>query len=74
MEDKTATMEISEGIAILFLDKPPVNAFDLRLVGDAEECLKAVERDPTPAERGDSRPDAGSPENRKRSSARYVGH
>lgn len=46
MEDKTARIEISDGIAILSLDKPPVNAFDLRLVRDAEECLKGVEKDP----------------------------
>jgi enoyl-CoA hydratase len=46
MEERTASIEISGGIAIVLLDKPPVNAFDLRLVRDAEECLKGVEKDP----------------------------
>ncbi len=46
MEDRTARLEVSEGIATLFLDKPPVNAFDLKLVRDAEACLQEVEKDP----------------------------
>ncbi len=42
-----ARLEVCDGIAIVSLDKPPVNAFDLGLVRDTEECLrKAVdERD-----------------------------
>ena len=46
MERGTARIETSDGIAILYLDKPPVNAFDLTLVADAEACLQSVEHDP----------------------------
>jgi len=46
MKRKTASIERSDNIAILHLDKPPVNALDLTLVADVETCLKSVEHDP----------------------------
>ena len=45
MDEGMARLEVADGIAIVSLDKPPVNAFDLRLVHDTEECLKKVEKD-----------------------------
>jgi len=41
----TVRIETSDGIAILTLDKPPVNAIDLILLHDAETCLRRVEDD-----------------------------
>jgi len=41
----TVRIETSDGIAIMTLDKPPVNAIDLVLLHDAETCLKSIEDD-----------------------------
>ena len=46
MEARLARVEVTGAIAVLTLTKPPVNAFDLELVRDAEECLVQVEADP----------------------------
>jgi enoyl-CoA hydratase len=46
MQKSTARLEKADGIAVITLDKPPVNAVDLVLVRDSEECLKSVENDP----------------------------
>jgi enoyl-CoA hydratase/carnithine racemase len=40
IQQSTVRIEKSGRIAILYLDKPPVNAIDLRLLRDAEECLE----------------------------------
>ncbi|MBU2551043.1 MAG: enoyl-CoA hydratase/isomerase family protein [Proteobacteria bacterium] len=45
MSPVTAVIERHGEIAVLILDKPPVNAVDLDLVRDAEACLKGVEGD-----------------------------
>ena len=39
VEQSTVRIEQVDQIAILYLDKPPVNAVDLRLLRDAEECF-----------------------------------
>lgn len=39
MERSTVRLEQIDGVAIVYLDKPPVNAIDRRLVNDAVECL-----------------------------------
>lgn len=40
----TTRLEQHDGVATLFLDKPPVNAIDLQLVRDAAEQLAQIER------------------------------
>jgi enoyl-CoA hydratase len=45
MQNSTVRLESSEGIAVVTLDKPPVNAFDLTLINDAESTLRSVETD-----------------------------
>ena len=42
MPTTTVRTERHDGIATLFLDKPPVNAIDLQLVRDADACLASL--------------------------------
>lgn len=46
MENLTARIEQIGDVAVVTLNKPPVNAVDLTLVRDTEECLKKAEADP----------------------------
>ncbi|MEW6443008.1 MAG: enoyl-CoA hydratase/isomerase family protein [bacterium] len=46
MGPRMARIEITGTTAVLTLAKPPVNAFDLDLVRDAEECLVQAEANP----------------------------
>ncbi|RJP73319.1 MAG: enoyl-CoA hydratase/isomerase family protein [Candidatus Abyssobacteria bacterium SURF_17] len=41
----TVRTETFDEIAIVTLNKPPVNAIDLTLIHDAEKCLKSIEED-----------------------------
>ena len=43
--ESTVRIAKSDGIAIMTLDKPPVNAIDLTLLDDAERCLENVDED-----------------------------
>ena len=43
MNTSMVKIEQKDGIAIMYLDKPPVNAIDRRLVNDSVECLSSVE-------------------------------
>jgi enoyl-CoA hydratase len=45
MEKSTIKIEKQDGIAIMYLDKPPVNAIDRRLVDDGREGLLKVSAD-----------------------------
>ncbi len=45
MDERTTKTRISDSVAILSLDKPPVNAIDLELVLEAEERLHELEQD-----------------------------
>jgi enoyl-CoA hydratase len=41
-----ATLESSDGIAILTVDRPPANAMDVELLGDVVAAVREVEADP----------------------------
>lgn len=45
MDNSTVRIEQHDGIAIMILDKPPVNAIDRRLVDDGRQCLLKISAD-----------------------------
>lgn len=45
MDKSTVKIEQQDGIAIMYLDKPPVNAIDRRLVDDGMKCLLKISAD-----------------------------
>jgi enoyl-CoA hydratase len=45
MDKSTIKIEKQDGLAIMYLDKPPVNAIDRRLVDDSMKCLSELAAD-----------------------------